>query len=229
MRISFVVAGLGCLLAEPLSVRAGFIEFTARTEWEAAVGAFTTIGFTGFPDGTFITDQYAELGVLFLDGDDNTFHSGIFLNDDWGLDGNASIHLLFDEPMAYIGVDFPGTMQMQLYNAGQLILTSSEFGGSGTGFFAGVLSSQLFDEVVINDWAGTEVSIDDLHFGPPIPAPCPADLDGSGSVDLLDLLQVLMAWGACPPPPGSCDADLNGDASVDVLDLLGLLTSWGPC
>jgi hypothetical protein len=53
---------------------------------------------------------------------------------------------------------------------------------------------------------------------------CP-DLNGDGDVDVLDLLILLDAWGACP----GCAADLNGDGDVDVLDLLLLLDAWGPC
>jgi hypothetical protein len=52
-----------------------------------------------------------------------------------------------------------------------------------------------------------------------------ADLYGDGVVDILDLLELLDAWG---PNPRSC-ADLNGDGVVDVLDNLILLDQWGPC
>jgi outer membrane protein assembly factor BamB len=54
---------------------------------------------------------------------------------------------------------------------------------------------------------------------------CPADLDGSGVVDVADLLQMLGAWGAC----GDCIEDLNGDGAVDVADLLAILAAWGAC
>lgn len=58
-----------------------------------------------------------------------------------------------------------------------------------------------------------------------VTAPCPADLNGDNAVDVLDLLDVLAAWGG----PGGVPADLNGDGSIDVLDLLQLLAAWGPC
>ncbi len=50
---------------------AGVIEFFEedREEWFVAVFEVTTIDFTGFPNDTFITNQYEDLGVLFLDGD----------------------------------------------------------------------------------------------------------------------------------------------------------------
>lgn len=57
------------------------------------------------------------------------------------------------------------------------------------------------------------------------PPPCPADLNSDGTVNVLDLLDILTAWGPNPGHP----ADLNLDGVVNVLDLLDLLTAWGPC
>ncbi len=53
---------------------------------------------------------------------------------------------------------------------------------------------------------------------------CPADLDGDGTVGILDLLQLLIAWGQ-----GGVPADLDGDGTVGILDLLQLLAAWGSC
>jgi hypothetical protein len=61
-----------------------------------------------------------------------------------------------------------------------------------------------------------------------IGAECPADMNDDGEVDVLDLLILLDAWGACPRFE-ECPADLNGDGTVDVLDLLQLLDAWGSC
>jgi hypothetical protein len=55
--------------------------------------------------------------------------------------------------------------------------------------------------------------------------PCPADIDGDGSVTFEDLLSVLAAWGPCP----SCPEDLDDDGTVGFTDLLTILASWGPC
>lgn len=54
---------------------------------------------------------------------------------------------------------------------------------------------------------------------------CPADLDGSGSVDFADLLSLLAVWGPCP----GCPADIDGSGAVDFNDLLAVLGGWGPC
>jgi sugar lactone lactonase YvrE len=56
--------------------------------------------------------------------------------------------------------------------------------------------------------------------------PCPADLDGDGSVGFNDLTLLLGAWGPCS---GACPEDLDGDGSVGFNDLTLLLGTWGPC
>jgi hypothetical protein len=69
-------------------------------------------------------------------------------------------------------------------------------------------------------------NIDDVEiWGVPPAGACPADIDGSGSVDVLDFLALLAAWGPCP----GCPEDINGSGTVDVLDFLELLAAWGPC
>ena len=53
----------------------------------------------------------------------------------------------------------------------------------------------------------------------------PADFNGDGSVNLIDLNVVLAAWGPCPLPPTFC-ADIDGNAAVDLADLNLVLASW---
>lgn len=53
--------------------------------------------------------------------------------------------------------------------------------------------------------------------------PCPADLNGDGSVDGADLGNLLGQWG------GNGSADLNDDGVVDGADLGALLGAWGDC
>ncbi|MCH8165013.1 MAG: FG-GAP repeat protein, partial [Planctomycetes bacterium] len=57
------------------------------------------------------------------------------------------------------------------------------------------------------------------------PGKCPWDLNGNGSVGILDLLALLAAWGTDPGGP----PDFDGDGTVGILDLLTLLANWGPC
>ncbi|MCH8150792.1 MAG: hypothetical protein IH830_00280 [Planctomycetes bacterium] len=153
----------------------GFVEeFTDKDEWIAAVGRFTTIDFTGFPDGTPITDQYADLGVLFVGGTEHIFLSDfLFPNDGAGLRGPfTNIVTQFDEPQLWIAVDFPGLIQFELFSGGNLIYTSSVFDDI-LGPFAGLLSTQPFDMVVLDNPADLSVAIDDLFFGVPGPGGLP--------------------------------------------------------
>ncbi len=60
-----------------------------------------------------------------------------------------------------------------------------------------------------------------------LPTDPPADLNGDGVVNVLDLLLLLNDWGSCPTGGAQCPADLNRDGQVNVLDLLLLLNEWG--
>ena len=152
----------------------GFVEeFTDKDQWIVAIGgedAFLTVDFVGFAPGTFITDQYADLGILFTDGNDSIHFTPSFPNDGVGLDGNGNISVAFDTPQAWIGVDFPGFLSIELYSEGRLFFTSNLNGGAGVGNFLGLISSELFDAAVVVEGApGFEAEIDDLHFGVPAP------------------------------------------------------------
>ncbi len=126
--------------------------------------------------GTFITDEYVELGVLF-DGSDNTgpFDLITYPNDGFGLDGNGNITLDFLVPQAWIGVDFPGNLEIELYREGVLIYHSGLFGfGGGIGNFGGIVSSELFDRAILMDVPiDFEAEVDDIFFGVPGPGAVP--------------------------------------------------------
>jgi plastocyanin len=54
---------------------------------------------------------------------------------------------------------------------------------------------------------------------------CPTDVDGNGSTDVGDVLELISQWGPC----SGCSGDLNGDGVVNVTDLLDVIGAWGPC
>lgn len=54
--------------------------------------------------------------------------------------------------------------------------------------------------------------------------PCPADVDGNGAVDSLDLNYLLGVWGTADP---LADFDQNGE--VGCFDLAYLQGNWGDC
>ena len=53
---------------------------------------------------------------------------------------------------------------------------------------------------------------------------CEADITRDGIVDVMDILDIINAWG-----PGACIQDITGEGGVDVNDLLIVVGSWGAC
>jgi len=142
-----------------------------RAAWEAVTGPYSTITFTELPPLTWLSDQYAPLGVRFTDGSDQIIHNVNIFSDNRGLNGAFDESTLeFDTPMTTLAMDFPGHLHVKLYNEGTLIFSSFEFGQSGTGNFAGLISTQPFDEAFIYD-PGGGLFVDNLYFGPPVPGP----------------------------------------------------------
>ena len=45
--------------------------------------------------------------------------------------------------------------------------------------------------------------------------PCPADINGSGDVNVIDLLEVIAAWGECPGDLLFAGCSDNADADED--------------
>jgi YVTN family beta-propeller protein len=91
-------------------------------------------------------------------------------------------------------------------------------------------SDMAFDNADDRAFAAQPIpdGVDIIEFNP---APCPADVDGSGSVDVDDLVAVILGWGACADcvPPTDCPADTDGNCAVDVDDLVAVILGWGAC
>ncbi|MHC5001780.1 MAG: peroxidase family protein, partial [Planctomycetota bacterium] len=81
--------------------------------------------------------------------------------------------------------------------------------------------TRLSDVIRRNTSIGDEIQ-DDAFLLPT--RLCAPDIDGSGVVDVDDLVTVLLHWGV-PGGPG----DVDGSGLVDVDDLLEVLLGWGPC
>jgi hypothetical protein len=62
------------------------------------------------------------------------------------------------------------------------------------------------------------------YVGDPFPVKL-GDLDGNGTVGIVDFLAQLADWGSCVEQ--CCLADLDIDGDVGITDLLLLLESWG--
>jgi len=173
MRNAHYLIGLFVTLFAVRGSDAGVVEFTDKSAWIDAVGDFTTIGFTGFPDNTPITDQYSALGATFTTFDVTSGPDEfLYPNDSWGLQGFDDIIVTFDEPINWVGVDFPGGIVIELQDElGTTLYESTLFGVGGTGFFGGIFANFSFHRIRLTEPIFNSAVIDDLHFGPPIPAP----------------------------------------------------------
>jgi hypothetical protein len=92
---------------------------------------------------------------------------------------------------------------------------------------SGLVAEGEFDSVQHNDIGGLDLEViylaDSVVVEVVIPdEPCPADFDGDGIVDVLDLVTLISAWG-------TPDADTDGDGTTGVTDLVELLNAWGSC
>ena len=151
--------------------------FEDQAAWESALSAQESIFFNELGGGFIIvTDQYADLGVLFTDGND-FINDAPTLPDGFALNGMGTpflidINLAFDRPRTAVAMDFPGTGQFQLFSEGELIYTSTwDIAPPGETIFLGLLSDQPFDAVRILDPTGSLAFIDNVFFGDVIPTP----------------------------------------------------------
>jgi T5SS/PEP-CTERM-associated repeat protein len=107
---------------------------------------------------------------------------------------------------------------------------------------ADVDGDQSPDLVVITDEnALSPLAGGGIAGGPPEGAPamaktlvnlleaCIGDTNGSGTVDVDDLITVILRWGPCPTPPSPCPGDTNNSSTVDVDDLITVILHWGAC
>jgi len=72
---------------------------------------------------------------------------------------------------------------------------------SPTGYLRSAAREGIGPQVTVN-YVGFRVArVYAKGAGPLADPPCPADITGDGVVDVLDLLEILGAWGPCPEPP----------------------------
>jgi hypothetical protein len=206
-----------------------FVEFDQdEVGWWIAVNEFAVADGFELGQGTLVTDQYEDLGVIFTDGDDAAFLGDCDTPiDGWGVNGGESIEVQFTTPMRWIAADFLGSVQFDLLSNGKPLYSSSDFGDGTVGQFAGILSTVVFDTAIITSPKGANVTLDDLRFGPAEPGPAPIIDDcNENGIDVEDLTEVILEWSETFPPS---PADINDDGIVDVLDLIEVIVAWGPC
>jgi hypothetical protein len=160
------------------SASAAFTVYTNKQAWEAAAGATSSIYFTGYPQFTIITNQYAGMGITFPDGDDFIRLNDAFSSDGAGLVGASDsplpqfgVHMSFDAPRNAMAFEYAGGyIQLQFLQNGQIVHSTSYYNSSFVPFL-GFVTDSSFDTVVAWDQFDGIMSIDNLHFGGAVPAP----------------------------------------------------------
>jgi 6-phosphogluconolactonase (cycloisomerase 2 family) len=139
---------------------------------------------------------------------------------------------LADIPASYFdvgGQGDSGTMTV----LGNHLFVLRRYSGSGGNPPSGVVSLTINPDGTLTPNGATvptQGSLPwDLVAWPGVAGPCPADVDGSGVVDVDDLIAVILGWGPCGKPPASCPGDVNNSGAVDVDDLVAVILAWGPC
>jgi hypothetical protein len=129
------------------------------------------------------------------------------------------------------GDGFESTEQTDLAVAGpplnvlEAVITYGSLLDLGEPILGETLTSITFDDPVgaANDAMTVGIYAASVTSDSPT---CDGDVDGSGSIDVDDLVAVILAWGPCGAP---CPEDIDGNGAVDVDDLVTVILGWGPC
>lgn len=147
-------------------------------------------------------------------------------------DGGNWLRLTFDSStnpliapngFGVLATAFVGELQYVQYLSG----SPSYLSTSELAIHFGLADAQTVDELIIRWPRGYETILHNVDVNQylEIQAPVLADLTGSGSIGVDDLLIVLNNWGPCETV---CLADMTNEGSVGVDDLLIVLNNWGP-
>jgi hypothetical protein len=143
---------------------AAITEYTDYATWAAAAAVpLLENRYAELGGGVIVTNQYAGMGAVYTDGNDITYPYGDS-TDGMLLNGSGRIYVTFDEPVYAVGMNYPGAVTISGFLGAAPVFTSSDFGGSGAFFFAGIVSTDAFDNIEIKDWVDDAVYIDDLFY-----------------------------------------------------------------
>lgn len=118
------------------AAQAASTTFTGKSLFDAAVSGGTVLDFTELTHGESRENQYAAQGLTFTPGRTLATRGDAFI-DGKGFRNVPCIpaELNFASPMSFIGVEFPGGMDLTLHD-GLTVVFSGQFGRVGRGFSA---------------------------------------------------------------------------------------------
>ena len=157
-------APLRHMAAEPPAIIFNYADrYTFFNAHEEAGVPMPGVTFAEVPLGTLLSDQYAHLGLRFLDGNDVTVAFNTEEDDDYVLAGGNSFSLQFTPPIGSLGLDFGGSLRVQLFLGGVPLGVSDTFAD----VFGGVIREDgRFDRAVLSNPSGGSLEIYNLYFYP---------------------------------------------------------------
>lgn len=139
----------------------------------------------------------------------------------WYEDFGGNVNLGVNGDLAFVQDNFHNIPAARFAGVGAMLTHSAVWTGSSWRGSVTIeaIPGGCIDRVTIG---GQELCIDDVCGEDECGNPCPADFDGSGTVDIGDVLQLLSKWGPCP----GCPEDLDGDGVVSFSDIVIVLSNW---
>ena len=205
-----------------------FLELILQTAL-AENGQWALRGNLGVAMSDFDAVILSEVGFYAQQGDPVPELAGVVLGNFNGININSGGDVLY---LADLQGATPPNVEEGLFINRCLLVTD---GMQVPGLPNGTLFTDIgFEDLYINDnrrivfqasYSAAGGPVEDGLFIIALDPSCPWDLNGSGDVDVLDLLKLLVAWGTDPGGP----PDFDGDGNVGITDLLVLLAHWGPC
>ena len=131
---SVLCAATACILSSSIQAAVTLYEGPGTFgDWWSAASSPTTVDFTEFPQGTWITDQYSDLGITFTSSDPDIvlFDPSSFLLDGVGINGLSQVQMAFASPTFAFGYHHPGIHGIQLWSGSTLLYASPALGQSG--------------------------------------------------------------------------------------------------
>ncbi len=168
---------VGAISAAALAsfAHADLTTFTNFGLWQSQTPSYTNLGFTEFPQWTFITDQYADQGVVITaEAPPVVFFAGTFPIDNTGIFSQGSwIDFNFSEVQKSFAMHGVGAWKLEFYLGSQFLGATGVVSNPAQlpeQTFAGGVSSTGFDRVRLVDFTPNSLSVDNFYFST-IPGP----------------------------------------------------------
>ena len=196
---------------------------------------FTDLNSDGFDDAITVNNGNGTMSVMLGDGSELGAASSFAV----GTNPESTTVADFDNDgdddlvVSVIG-DVSGERELQVIRNDTdsvLLLVADQITGSGTepemiehGDFDDDGLLDVVTLVTLDPVSGTSPGIGVFMNITTIVNDCEGDIDGNGTVEVTDLLEVIAAWGS-----NDANADVDGSGTVDVSDLLLVVANWGSC